>query len=226
MKHAQLNLTCPFRYEDVKGLHNSIKPGMRVLDVGCSYGFETTRLAVENPYSDFIGIDLDAQALKIARSGIWHTSLFLDQNNFLDRNLWHPNYLPPQFVYGDRKNVSSELLEEESRRIYRHKKTQEPITPQDYEKPWSIIRRGKYLKNLEFKLMDLDKMNFEEGTFDMIVATSCVFKPISIKRCNGDPNKIRENKEANKQYISHFMKYLKSNGVLLTGDQEIWRKAA
>jgi len=47
------------------------KKAVKFLDIGCSVGIETSRLAAEHPETEFTGIDNNPENIKIAKSGSW-----------------------------------------------------------------------------------------------------------------------------------------------------------
>lgn len=65
----------------VDGLEQKLREGARVADIGCGTGISTILMAEEFPNSEFVGWDLDEDALDIAREGAVESGV-ADRINF------------------------------------------------------------------------------------------------------------------------------------------------
>jgi len=160
MRHTSLGTTYPGRYDTIMEVNGYGKisdyldgEGGRVLDIGCSVGIETARLAAENPGHYFIGMDIEPPRIAIARRGIW---------SLKDVGITQPRLELMRRIPG------FEVIESES--------AASPALWLEFEGCFPVIMLRRPLDNLGFVVGDYDEPPFAPHSFDVVTAFTCGFR--------------------------------------------------
>ena len=149
--------TFPGRYDIIcesngKSLREYLRgKNLRVLDIGCSVGVETARLAFQNPQHSFTGLDIRPELIKIANSGLW--SITEDLIDYKEK--WDENNFPEVF------------------QILKHGEGTLGVKAQNWDS-CPYLKLKKYpLSNLNYVVGDYGEIKFPKESFDLIFGFIC-----------------------------------------------------
>lgn len=165
MRNTDICWTYPGRYDAIMDTRNEklsdylAGKKLKILDLGCSVGIEVSRLASENPQHNFIGLDIDARVIDIARTGMW--SIPNDLIGYLEH--WNEDSIKNSFEF------------------LNHGQGPAGFKTKNWDN-YPYLKLTKHpLPNLTYFVGDYESISFGNEQFDIILAFVCGLLPTNEK---------------------------------------------